>query len=256
MAFTISIPHNTSHSYFPNNTRSSFQVHLPKQISLEGEYEVALTEILYTNNIYNIISQNFWIHLQNSRKEWTRKRLTFPSGHYETALDLLEIMKNKIDSIQGYNLSNVINFNFDAKTNFTLILMNTASTKARIEFPPLLANILGFQCTSSTLLINSTKSSDFPSDMFLLYKRINIFTDIIERQIVGDKLSPLLRVIDFNRDKINDHIFQEFDQLYYIPVSVNNFRTIKIDIRSERGGHIPFESGEVMVSLHFRKRSI
>ncbi len=256
MAFTISIPHNSSHLYYPNNTRSSFQVHLPKEINLEGEYEVALTEILYTNNIYNINSQYFFILIQNSNKEWDRSRINLPSGYYPTPQSLLVQMKEKINDFDNVDLENVISFSFDEITNLAKIIMNVTRVKARIELPALLANMLGFESTTRSLQIRETKTSDFPCDMFILYKKIDIFTDIIERQIVGDKLSPLLRSINFISDKINDHIFHEFDQLYYIPVSKNNFRTIKIDIRTETGRYIPFESGEVMVSLHFRRKHI
>ena len=256
MAFTISIPHNSSQSYFPNNTRSSFEVHLPKEINLQGEYEVALTEILYTNNIYNIKSQYFSILIQNEEKQWIRTRINLPSGYYPTPRSLLIVMKEKIDDIDTADLKNVISFSFNDIDNSVKIIMNVRRIKARIELPALLANMLGFECKTNSVQITKTDISKFPCDMFNLYKKIHIFTDIIERQIVGNKLSPLLRSINFNTDKINEHIFHEFDQLYYIPVSINNFRTIKIDIRNETGRYIPFESGEVMVSLHFRRKHL
>ena len=46
----VTLPSNSSMNFFPNNTLSSFTTKLQHQISLDGLYEVALTEIILPFN--------------------------------------------------------------------------------------------------------------------------------------------------------------------------------------------------------------
>ncbi len=54
MGFTITLPSNSSGEVYPNNTISNFTTYLPQEIQLDTEYEVALTEMQYTNSFYNV----------------------------------------------------------------------------------------------------------------------------------------------------------------------------------------------------------
>ena len=46
-----------------------------------------------------------------------------------------------------------------------------------------------------------------------------------------------------------------FDSPHYIPVSKNNIDTIEIDIRNHFGEPILLKTGEVVVQLHFQRKS-
>lgn len=46
--FFLTLPSNSSLDTFPLNTVANFKVQLPETISLEGDWEVALVEMLYT----------------------------------------------------------------------------------------------------------------------------------------------------------------------------------------------------------------
>ena len=72
--------------------------------------------------------------------------------------------------------------------------------------------------------------------------------------MVGDTESPLLQVVS-TMNSTNDYIEKFFTSPHYVPLARNNLETVEIDIRSDLGKPIQFQSGKVIVKLHFRKRS-
>ena len=53
-SFTVELVSNASFDCYPNNTLSSFANFLPEQINLDGEWEVAITELSYPSLHQNI----------------------------------------------------------------------------------------------------------------------------------------------------------------------------------------------------------
>ena len=54
-SFTMELVSNASGELFPHNTLSSFTNLLPEQVNLEGQWEVALSEISYPS-MYQIFN--------------------------------------------------------------------------------------------------------------------------------------------------------------------------------------------------------
>ena len=52
--FTIELVSNLSAQLFPHNTLSSFTNFLPEQMKLEGQWEVAISEISYPSMYQNV----------------------------------------------------------------------------------------------------------------------------------------------------------------------------------------------------------
>ena len=53
-SFTIELVSNASGELFPHNTLSSFTNFLPEQLNLEGQWEVAISEVSYPSMYQNI----------------------------------------------------------------------------------------------------------------------------------------------------------------------------------------------------------
>ena len=53
-SFTVELVSNASFDYYPNNTISSFKNFLPEKINLDGEWEVAITELSYPSLYQNL----------------------------------------------------------------------------------------------------------------------------------------------------------------------------------------------------------
>jgi hypothetical protein len=50
----ITLPSDRSMSFFPNNTIAEFTTKLPETVTLDGDYEVALVELIYPFSFSNI----------------------------------------------------------------------------------------------------------------------------------------------------------------------------------------------------------
>ena len=79
-----------------------------------------------------------------------------------------------------------------------------------------------------------------------------VYCDILNRVPVGDTLAPLIRVVDVTDINVG-MIHKIYDRPYYLPVQKLNFDSLEIDIRDSFGEIVPFESGTVIVTLHFRR---
>jgi hypothetical protein len=79
-----------------------------------------------------------------------------------------------------------------------------------------------------------------------------IYCDILENVPVGDTLAPLLRTVDAEAPRGNI-IHKNFDRPRHLPIQRKNFSSLEIDIRDGLGRPIPFESGTVIVTLHFKR---
>ena len=53
-SFTIELVSNASGKLFPNNTLSSLTNFLPEQVNLEGQWEVAISEISNPSRCQNV----------------------------------------------------------------------------------------------------------------------------------------------------------------------------------------------------------
>lgn len=122
-----------------------------------------------------------------------------------------------------------------------------------LEFSPDLHNMLGFKSK-----ILSVKEEGYLSEYPLSLSRalpdkLFIYCDLCEPHLVGNSLSPLLRVVSLDKTEFGCNLVKSFTLQHYYPVITNVFRTIEIDIRDQMGERIPFEYGTLTCTLHFKK---
>ena len=58
-SFTIELVSNASAQLFPDNTLSSFTNFLPEQLNLDGQWDVAISEISYPSMYQNVTEGKF-----------------------------------------------------------------------------------------------------------------------------------------------------------------------------------------------------
>lgn len=83
-----------------------------------------------------------------------------------------------------------------------------------------------------------------------------VYCDLVEPRIVGDVYAPLLRVIQACGKPNSIRGESEMKTLsppHYFPLMLTNFRTIEINIRDHTGKAVPFETGTLTVTLHFKR---
>ena len=66
MMFYLTIPSNSSLHLYPNNTLTHFTTQLAKDIDLQGQWEVGLSEIQYPHTWHNMSDNEGWINFENS----------------------------------------------------------------------------------------------------------------------------------------------------------------------------------------------
>ena len=57
--FEVHLLSTASMNVFPDNTLASFKNQLPQNVSLEGDWRVALSEVIFASNINNVYTDFF-----------------------------------------------------------------------------------------------------------------------------------------------------------------------------------------------------
>ena len=79
-----------------------------------------------------------------------------------------------------------------------------------------------------------------------------IYSDIIEPQIVGNSLVPLLRTINIS-GKDGEAITNNFHNPYYLKLSRYEVDVIAIVICNELGEELAMNKEQITLTLHFRR---
>lgn len=278
--FYLTLPSNSSSQYFPNNTLTHFITRLQSSVSLVGDWEVGLAEIMYPRSWYNIgKGEGFTVYCsncsvitpefvgRNQPAEYT-KHVNVHAGYFDTMESLVNeintmISKTFTSPVDDWNDSSIkrrvgeqawpsLRYNPLNKKVYVTVHKNMT-----INFTENLAYILGLtkrqnpvendtQRDSQT--IRGNKISDIDSGVNAIY----IYCDLLECVPVGDTQAPLLRFLDV-QGQHGGNIHRYFDRPRYIPLQKKHFDSVEIDIRDDIGQHIPFETGKLIVTLHFRR---
>ena len=100
-SFTIELVSNASGELLPHNTLSSFTNFLPEQINLEGQWEVAISEISYPSMYQNITEGIFKFFDKKLSKSTSTH--SFEPGLYTSITDIVEAMNTLIQERNNHN---------------------------------------------------------------------------------------------------------------------------------------------------------
>lgn len=231
-------------NFFPENKISHFITRLPAPLELKGEWEVGLVEFIYPHTWYNVNHSTNLIGFDLNDGKLLARRI--PPGFYETVPDILKAIAipDMEKKISFYYSSITKRVTVNVQNNAKLILHNG------------LAQMLGFEpCEIASLDGNIEQTVDSPlvADPCAHYRVLMIYSDIVEPQIVGDVLAPLLRIVNVT-GKDGEVICVTFDRPHYLPISRKSFDSLEIVIRTHLGELTPFERGRSYVKLHFRQK--
>jgi hypothetical protein len=249
-------------NYFPDNTMSNFKTRLAKPISLNGAWEVGLYEIQYQRSWYTLgPSEGFcrFNHFDN-KIPGVDSTLRIPAGYYESIHELLNVLNSEIATLGvQYRTQQFPQFDYNELTR--KVTANIYSGNV-VEFSKPLAHILGVDQKQNPIKYDdnkadhncvkweATNSIDLNKGIQALY----VYCDILEHVPIGDVIAPLLRVVAVS-GKHGDIIHKIYDKPLYVPLQKKHFDNLEINIMSSAGELIPFECGQLMVSLHFRLSS-
>ena len=247
-SFTIELVSNASGELFPDNTLSSFTNFLPEQLNLEGQWEVAISEISYPSMYQNITEGKFKFFDEKLSKYTSTYNLE--PGLYTSITDIVEAMKMLFQERNNHNETCItVKVSRRTQKNVTMLANDTFG--------------LAFCCTDLGHVFGNNMGNEFgvlmkrkgPHEPEFAYDfdRIHslmIYSDLVEYNIVGDTKAPLLRRFPFiSKLKVGDTIttgqymnYQTFSNLQFRPLLKNSFHSIHVDLRDTLGEKIPFVS--------------
>jgi len=243
---------------------------LHNDVSLEGEWEVGLVDIMYPRNWYNIENQYLVISCAECRSTdllfkpdenaptYYEIGVRIPSGFYETATELVGTLNASIrkayrDPVRAQNSQ----IRYVNESQWPKIVLNNRTrcidinmpADMTITFSEKLSAILGMEeLVVYEPFYNGERPHDIDGGLHALY----VYCDVLECVSVGDTMAPLLRIVEV-KGPSGEMTHIQYDQPRYIPLQKKAFDSIEIDIRDDTGKPIPFDSGKLIVTLHFRR---
>ncbi|MEN0051323.1 MAG: hypothetical protein AAF806_29935 [Bacteroidota bacterium] len=247
---------------YSDNTLASFTNFLPEQISLDGKWEVALSEITYPCLYYNVSDGKFKFNMDITDTD-AKTELKIPEGMYYSIQEVIAAMNEAIiDRYDDKNNRVPISITYSGKDYKLKLKLRDKLNLLNLTGADL-AHILGFK--QNGMLEGMEKlewESDYPADI-MRFHSIMVYTDIIEHGIVGDVKAPILRsfshIPKLRGLEVSPTQFvktEVFNNLQLRKMLKHAFHSIKIDLRTNSGQKVPFAGvGLTKLSLLFRKIS-
>lgn len=268
--FYLTLPSNSSHNYFPNNTLTDYTTKLSSTIELTSEWEVGLAEIMFPRNWFTIPKQGLYFEVDY------------------TLCDARPIVKSiRPDIDQVFVMKIYLNGGFFHSMEEFMIELNQAGQRAfartfdiafspptfyykaisrrvyidlaagmSVKFPVQLESILGLGPSQNPLDNKSEENVSFrcelSCDLQAGIHALYIYCDVLQHTYVGDIKAPLLRVVN-SGGEAGDVVTRYYERPRYVPLQKKSFDSIQIIIRDDLGEKIQFENGKVLLTLHFRR---
>lgn len=255
---------NSSLNYYSENKTSGFTVHLPQKIQLTGEWTVALAELHYPYNFFNVTEGENVIFVEynidnpqseeglNVIEKILYHTLIISPGFYKAIDSILKAVNSELKNLIGSDI-----LSLDHLDNRTVIDTDKCfeSNLKSITFSSRLAMQLGF--TPGDNILNFERSNNIGNIYFGIPDQMLIYTDVIEPVFVGHEKAQVIKIVNtagaLRSCTFGDVHTTEFQRMHYMPVMKKDFESISVDIRDCTGSYMPFRHGVSTVKLHFKK---
>ena len=243
----ITLPSESSKDLFPENNPSEYIVRLPHWIQLKGEWEIGLHSIAYTQ--WKIIQ-----HLDGTISYTYPDNGTTKTGtggktrkHYSSVDEYVSSIN---ESLEESRVNNEIEFTIDLNGKVTVSLATGYKVRLRRE-QAIVLGFMNFEDSAETYDVKDTDTGPYKAN---LYRETNIlvYCNIVQPQIVGDRLIPLVAIVPYQKTTETYETFYAVENIHYIPVQTKAFQNIKVHLRSSTEEPIPFEHGRAAITLHLK----
>ena len=194
-SFTIELVSNASGELFPDNTLSSFINFLPEQVNLEGQLEVAISEISYPSMYQNITEGYFKFF--DAKLSKPTSTYSIEPGLYKSITDIVEAMNALIQERNNHN-ETCIRVKVSRRIQKNVIML--ANDTSGIAFCSTdLGHIFGNNVGNQFGVLMKRKGPHEPQFAYDIVRihSLMIYSDLVEYSIVGDTKVPSLRCFPF-----------------------------------------------------------
>ena len=217
-SFSITLVSFESKNVFKDNTLANFKSLLSEEVSLQGEWRVAVTEITYPTQKNNVTDNNIVYYKKDrviASMKVEKNKISRPY-HGETAkLTKGEYtsIKQILDEIRRKTELEKLDCVTDPITKHLSLWLYYC--KGITFSSPQIPSLLGFKGVrvgtgyhigyKHSTFTTQDLVADYPVDVCAGTQLMFIYMDIIHYQLVGDTKASLLRVIDTNRRMKNGY---------------------------------------------------
>ena len=252
--FYITLPSDSSKGLFPENNPSEYVTSLSRWIELNGEWEVGLHSVAYTQwNIIKHLNEPILCTV-NSVEKLLKYEIVLTKKYYtaidEYITDINESVKKLfkkegIDEKTRYIKFSIVNGKVTiTSSHFTIYLRKEQA---------IVLGFMKFDDPEEVKKITRGTTTGLYNTNLHRETNIHVYCDIIQAQIVGDTVVPLIGVIPTAEKTSGTHeTVHEVENIHYVPIQTKSFQKIKVLLRSSTYEPIPFEYGRASITLHFK----
>lgn len=257
-SFYITLPSNvTTNGRNMTNTAANFVTRLAFPTPLNGNWEVGLTEISYTNSWFNIQKdQEIRLEFEN---EYNISQLR--AGKYETIMELIGELNIIVGSFKD-RFENPPSFIVDKRRRRVILANGLHRGKiVGLSLSQELSDLLGF----AEILYNESSKEAYgrivtaqrPYELSAGLHSLYIYTNVVAPSYVGDSYLNLLRVVNIDQKAdFGQQVVSTFHNPNYLKVQSNELNVIEIECKDDTGAPFPFHFGRTVITLHFRMKTI
>ena len=186
--FSIELVSNASGELFPNNTLSSITNFLPKQVNLEGQWEVAISGKSYPSMYQNKTEVKFKFFDEKISKSTSTYNLE--PGLYTYSLDIVDAMDALIQGRNNPNETCITVKVSGGRKKVVIILTNDTSgiKLGSTDLGDFFGNNMGNEFR--VLMIGKNPHElEVAYDIVRIYLMI-IYSDLVEYNLVADTKAP------------------------------------------------------------------
>ena len=236
--FYITLPSESSRDVFPENNPSEYTVRLPRWIQLKGEWEIGLHSISYTSwNIVQPLDEP--ISFMNGGKKGKGGKMR---KHYSFVKEYIEAINDSQSHVE---------FVYESNGKVTAHLFPGYTVRLRRE-QAIVLGFMTFEDSSETYDIENIEETGTYKANIYRETNIHVYCDIVQPQIVGDKMAPLVAVVPCQKTTETYETLYAVENIHYIPVQTKSFQNIQVHLRSSTEEPIPFEHGRAAITLHLK----
>ena len=194
-SFTIELVSNASGEFFPDITLNFFTNFLPEQVNLEGQWEIAISEISYTS-MYQILTEGYFKFFDEKLSKSTSTYSIEP-GLYTSITDIVDAMNTLIQERNNHD-ETCITVKVSRRTQKVVIMLANGSSGLAFCSTDL-GQFFGNNVGNEFGELNIGKGPHEPEFAydFVRIHSLMIYSDIVEYNIVGNTKAPLLRCFPF-----------------------------------------------------------
>ena len=281
--FLVTIPSDFYSSTIKDNKISNFKIDYEIPFNLSDDYMCGLVEIIYPTSVRNIPDDvKFSVYFQMDNKMIVMNKFNLATGSYDKPESLSNEMTKSLITIDKSwikkFLKNYIEFQ-KVKIEFSIPTITHSNNRMRVTqgyfkiyedinnnnilvqdlklflvFDDYLHSMLGFEENN---IERPEGVAKYPVDLFGNNHSLYLYTNIVRESFVGNKKSQILRVIPLEKVNDADKIMKSitFNPILFYPLRLHKFDLIEIQIRDSTGRLVIFESGRIVITLMFKKKS-